>query len=173
MNKVVSGLFTSSMQVDEALSRLSDLGYTKEEISVITRDTSVKLDQTKGDDIAAGLTTGGVIGGIVGLLTGLGALTIPGIGALFVAGPIAAALGLTGTIGTTAAGAMTGAMAGGLVGAFKELGIDEVKAKVIEDRVKNGDILVLVDTADDEADAAKEVFEETKAEHIYELELKS
>jgi hypothetical protein len=41
---------------------------------------------------AAGVTTGGVIGGTLGLLAGVGLLAIPGLGPFIAAGPIMAGL---------------------------------------------------------------------------------
>ncbi len=172
MHKVISGLFTTRAQADNALQRLEDIGYTNEDISVITRDTTVNMNPNKTDDIQAGAATGGVIGGLVGLLAGIGVLTIPGLGALFIAGPVAAALGLTGALASTASGAMTGVLAGGLIGAFKDLGVDETKAKLIEERVKNGDILLMVQCDDeDDNSVIKDVLSESGGQHIYDLEL--
>jgi uncharacterized membrane protein len=172
MHKAVSGLFSNSAAVDNALQRLEDVGYSSDDFSVITQDTTVNLNANKTDDIQAGAATGGVVGGVVGLLAGIGALTIPGLGALLIAGPLATALGLTGALGTTAAGAMTGALAGGLIGAFKDLGVDETKAKVIEERLKGGDTLLMVQCSDDDDnDVIKEIMTESGAHNIYELEL--
>ena len=82
--------------------------------------------------------TGGALGGITGLLVGLGALAIPGIGPILLAGAEATA------IATTLAGAGIGAAAGGLIGALIGLGIPEEKAKIYNDRVKGGSFLVIV-----------------------------
>ncbi len=43
-----------------------------------------------------GTVTGGVLGGIAGLLAGAGALLIPGIGPIVAAGPFATTAGLVG-----------------------------------------------------------------------------
>jgi hypothetical protein len=42
--------------------------------------------------VTSGVVAGGITGGVLGLLTGLGALAIPGLGPLIAAGPIVAAL---------------------------------------------------------------------------------
>lgn len=74
---------------------------------------------------ASGIITGGVLGGLAGLLVGVGVLALPGIGALFVAGPLAAVLGLAGTAATTVSGALIGSLVGGIVGALVGLGLAE------------------------------------------------
>jgi uncharacterized membrane protein len=84
---------------------------------------------------------------------GIGAIAIPGIGAVLIGGPLAAALGLTGAAATTVSGATTGALAGGLIGALTGLGVSDSDAKVYEESIKSGGVLVAVpaqhtDTAD-------------------------
>ena len=73
---------------------------------------------------------------------------------LVAAGPILAAL----------AGAGTGGVAGGLVGGLVGLGIPEHAAKVMEQQVSRGGILIAVDLASpDERKLADQVFEQTGA----------
>jgi hypothetical protein len=172
VKQIVTALFDTTTEVDKAIQSLEDLGYTKGDLSVITKQTSVDLNQNKTKVIQDGATTGGVVGGLIGLLTGIGILAIPGIGALFIAGPISTMLGLTGTVATTASGLMSGALAGGIIGAFKSLGVDEIKAKIMEDRIKNGDILLVVE-CDNEADiyTIKDTLEENGGQHIYEFDV--
>ena len=74
----------------------------------------------------------------MGLLAGIGALAIPGLGPFIAAGPIMAAL----------SGAAAGATAGGVVGGLVGLGIPEYEAKAYEDRIKKGGYLVAVSVED-------------------------
>ena len=113
MKKAITGLFESVDDANNALRDLSDMGYTESDVSIITNDESVKIERDSSERVKAGMKTGGILGGVVGLLTGIGVLAIPGIGGLFIGGPIAAAFGLTGAAATTATGALTGALAGG------------------------------------------------------------
>lgn len=116
------------------------------------------MKSTKASEgIATGAATGGLAGGAIGLLAGIGALAIPGLGPFIAAGPIMAAL----------SGAAVGATAGGIVGGLIGLGIPEIEAKRYEDRLKKGNYLVSVHTEDgDRIDAAKEIFEAEGAEDI-------
>jgi hypothetical protein len=85
-------------------------------------------------------------GGALGLLAGIGALAIPGVGPFIAAGPIMAAL----------SGAAIGATTGGLVGGLIGLGIPEIEAKRYEEKLKKGNYLVSVHTDDgDDVDRAK------------------
>lgn len=153
--RTVLGLFNTRENADSAITQLENIGYSAQNISVIVRDNSTGGTTTVTTDAAgsaegavSGATTGAAVGGVAGLLVGLGALAIPGVGALFITGPIAAALGLTGAAATTASGAMTGALAGGLIGALTNMGVEEETARIYEDRVRSGDILLAAPVID-------------------------
>ena len=144
--KRAAGLFYSRDEAERAVHDLKDAGYDMDRVSVIARDadniggrdTTEEVGNKADEGAATGAVTGGALGGITGLLVGLGALAIPGIGPILLAGAEATA------IATTLAGGAIGAAAGGLIGALIGLGIPEEKAKVYNDRVKGGSFLVIV-----------------------------
>jgi len=142
MDKKIVGVFDTEQEASRAIENLKNQGIGIEHISVITkdRDDLKHITEDTGsrapEGVAAGMATGGVLGGAVGLLAGIGALAIPGIGPILAAGPIAA----------TIAGLAVGAGAGGLVGGLVGLGIPEEEAAEYEAYVSNGKILVLVDS---------------------------
>jgi uncharacterized protein YcfJ len=144
------GIFSNRIKAEEAILALEKAGFNPKEISFVMKDIdeAQAVSENTGASIAggaaSGATTGGVVGGLAGLLIGLGTITIPGIGALFITGPITAALGLTGAAATTISGAVTGALAGGLVGALVGLGVPQETAEVYEDRVNTGGVLLAV-----------------------------
>jgi hypothetical protein len=106
---------------------------------------------------AAGAAAGGAIGGTLGLLTGLGALAIPGIGPLIAAGPIVATL----------AGMGVGGAVGTLLGALAGVGIPEYETKRYEGSVEHGGILLSVHcNTSDEIKRAKAFLKATGAEDI-------
>ena len=124
------GVFPNRAAAERVIEDLRAAGVDMERVSVVARDTDevsgveTGLDQdteTVGnhadDGAATGALTGGAVGGIGGLLVGLGALAIPGIGPILLAGAEATA------IATTLAGGAIGAAAGGLLGALVGLGI--------------------------------------------------
>ncbi|MEM9923265.1 MAG: YsnF/AvaK domain-containing protein [Cyanobacteria bacterium P01_D01_bin.50] len=151
------GLFYSREEAEKVVSGLKDAGFDMDRVSVVARDAD-KIEGTetieeignKADEgAAAGALTGGALGGITGLLVGLGALAIPGVGPILLAGAEATA------IATTVAGGAIGAAAGGLVGALVGLGIPEEKAKVYSDRVAAGSFLVMVTGTEEEVRRAE------------------
>jgi hypothetical protein len=122
-----------------------------------SKDFAHEKNTKAPEGTTAGVTTGGVIGGTLGLLAGIGALAIPGLGPFIAAGPIMAGL----------AGLGVGGAVGGLVGALIGMGIPEYEAKRYEGRVKDGGVLLSVhcDTSDEIA-RAKELLKQTGAEDI-------
>ena len=151
MKKIV-GIFTNEENAVRAIENLKTQGYEDDEISIVTKDeerfnaiqdrTGVDVDN-ENDDMGgtmAGAAAGGTIGGIGGLLLGLGALAIPGVGPIVAAGPIA----------STIVGALAGGAVGGIAGALVDYGVSEDDAKEYEERVNQGDIMVLVDDPDDD-----------------------
>jgi hypothetical protein len=123
MAKKVLGIFNDRDYAEAAINDLEDVGYDAEEISIVlkNKEDKEKLEENTGADVAQGAVSGATAGLALGGLAGLvAAMVIPGLGTLFIGGPIVAALGLTGAAATTVSGAATGAVAGGLVGAFNQ-----------------------------------------------------
>src|SRR5690606_38716981 len=106
----------------------------------------------EGAGVGAGI--GAVLGGLGGLLVGLGALTIPGIGPVIAAGPLAAAL--TGLAGA-GAGAVAGGVTGGLIGALTGLGVPEENAQYYAEGIRRGGVLVTARVADNRTSEAVDI----------------
>jgi hypothetical protein len=160
----VFGIYSTRTAVENATQSLVSAGFPIGDISVLLpeslggpRDMGTEKSTKAPEGAAAGVTTGGVIGGTLGLLAGIGALAIPGVGPLIAAGPIMAAL----------AGLGVGGAVGGVAGALIGLGIPEFEAKRYEGRLQKGGILLSVhcDTSG-EIKRAKEVLVRTGAEDV-------
>ncbi|MCQ4088351.1 general stress protein [Saccharibacillus sp. JS10] len=153
MQKTV-GVFLTEREAAEAVEELKRSGYQADDISVITRNrenAEEMLDQHHNkapEGAAGGAAAGGILGGVGGLLVGLGALAIPGIGPLLAAGPIAVSL----------AGLAVGATSGGLVGGLIGLGIPEEDAKMYDEHVGGGRVLVIVETENDKRSELESIF---------------
>lgn len=163
MAKAVFGLVDNESQAERLVDELRAAGFSNNDISVLFPDKSSTRDfaheqHTKAPEgAAAGAGTGGVLGGVLGWLAGIGTLAIPGLGPFIAAGPIMAAL----------AGAGVGAAVGGLTGALIGMGMPEYEAKLYEDKIKEGNILIAVHSEDrEEKNRAKEIFERVGAHDI-------
>lgn len=135
----VIGTFADRNQAEKAVKALRDRGFTEDEISIIAKGgnqgggdfEAADSDMALGG-VGEGTTWGGVLGGAAGLLAGVGALAIPGIGPIVAAGPLAATL----------SGAVTGGVAGGLL----DLGIPEDRGQFFEEEVRRGRFLTVIET---------------------------
>jgi hypothetical protein len=162
-NKAVLGFVTTRAQAEAIVSNLQREGFGTNDISALFPDTEGTRDfahekNTKAPEGAiAGVGAGGAIGGTLGLLAGIGALAIPGLGPFIAAGPILAAL----------SGAAAGAAVGGVTGALVGMGIPEVEAKQYEGKLKQGNILLSIHVDDGtERARAKKVLEAGGATNI-------
>jgi len=152
MTKTVIGTYTTMETALAVVNDLVNAGFQRNTISVIANDPDQKYagyvdHDTSADGAAAGAGIGAVVGGLGGLLLGLGALAIPGIGPVIAAGPIAAGL----------AGAGVGAVAGGIIGALVDMGVPKESAEAYAESVRRGDVLVAAQVPDNQADRATRI----------------
>ena len=162
-NVAVFGIYKSSMQAERAVNDLVAARFMQNDISVLlpdgpsTREFAHEKNTKAPEGTTAGVATGGAVGGTLGLLAGIGALAIPGVGPLIAAGPIMAAL----------AGLGVGGAMGGLIGALVGMGIPEYEAKRYEGRIKDGGVLLSVhcDTSD-QVKLAENILKQSGAEDI-------
>ncbi len=140
----VVGLFQDQPSAEAAIQRLKTAGFAEQQIGVAVRDRARQQALTEGtgtqaaDEATKGAVGGGVVGGVIGLLTGVGALAIPGVGPIIAGGALA----------STLAGAGIGAAAGGLIGALVGMGVPEEDAQHFERGFQQGGILVTVQAGD-------------------------
>ena len=162
-NIAVFGIYRSRQEVEEAVQALKNSDFRATDISVLfsdnvgTKDFAVEKHTKLPEGSSAGAGTGAVIGGVLGWLTGIGVLAIPGIGPFIAAGPIVSML----------AGLGAGGVIGGIAGALVGMGIPEYEAKRYEGRIKEGGILLSVHS--DNADwkrRAMEILKQTGAVDI-------
>jgi hypothetical protein len=181
MARQVLGLFDSLRDAEAAVHDLQRSGISSDDISFVGKTAGGEYDETgtsigraSGADATqteeaagAGAAGGAVVGGLAGVLVGLGALAIPGIGPVLAAGPLAAAIGTTGAaVGAGVVGDAAGAAAGGLLGALMGAGIPEEDAQVYAEGIRRGGTLVGARVNDDQVDAAVDVLDRHTAVDI-------
>jgi hypothetical protein len=159
----VLGIYNSRESVERAVDTFIKSGFATSDVSVLlpenlgSKPIATHKDTKAPEGATAGGGAGAVIGGTLGLLAGIGALAIPGVGPFIAAGPIMAAL----------AGIGVGGAVGGFTGALIGMGIPEYEAKRYEGRIQKGGILLSVhcDTSD-QVKRGKEIMKNTGAEDI-------
>lgn len=152
----VYGLYENFEDAASTISELVRGGFSSENITVIVNDADGRLekyttgefseDAVEGDD-------GAGFGAVVGTLTSLGILALPGVGPVFAAGPLAAAL-------IAGIGAATGAATGAAVAEVVEFDIDKDDAEEYARIIKDGGAVLIVDTYTDwTEDRVEEIME--------------
>jgi hypothetical protein len=152
MAKTIADLFENRTAAYEAVQDLVAHGFAHDHISVMAPDTARSEAHVTTDDgpsgLAQGVGMGAAVGGIGGLVIGVTALTVPGVGPVLAAGPLAVAL----------LGAGVGATAGGLIGALTDdLGLPAEHAQYYDEGLRRGGVLVTVATTDAHAEEAASV----------------
>ncbi len=164
---MITSSFPDRATADRAFADLHSRGYSDKEIHVIMSDDTRKrhfgddVMIEKGNKALPGAGVGGAVGGavgatIVGLMAAAAAVALPGIG-LVIVGPLAGAL----------AGGAAGAAAGGLVGMLVGAGIPESHAKVYEQDLKAGSVVLgVVPRHEDDANYFEKEWR-TSGQHVY------
>jgi hypothetical protein len=132
MSQAVFCVADSEARAERIVRDLRDAGFGEQYISVLfpdadgTRELSDDEAHSKAPEGAStGVGTGALVGGTIGWLSGVGAIAVPGLGALVAAGPILA------TLSAATAGATVGGLAGALVG----YAVPELEAKLYEGKL--------------------------------------
>lgn len=157
----ISAVFENTEDVESVVKELRNQGFSENEIGVMMTDKRRdKLMQDVGgtklpEGVATGATLGGVLGAVVAGLAAIGSITIPGVG-LLASGPLVAAL----------AGGGAGAAVGGLTGGLVGWGIPEHEAHLYERYIKQGKVLISVNTNEAKANTVRSIF---NAHHAHDI----
>jgi hypothetical protein len=166
----VTGLFKDRDSAERAYKAALDSGYGHNDIDVImseeTRERyygkNTTLETEVGNKSAEGAALGGALGATAGAIAGAIAavgtvLVLPGLG-LVVAGPLAAGI----------AGAGAGGVGAGLIGALIGWAIPEDTLKEYESGLKEGGILIGVNSRSDiDRDRFKNEWAANNGHHVY------
>ncbi|HEX8131376.1 MAG TPA: hypothetical protein VF527_19910 [Pyrinomonadaceae bacterium] len=169
-NRMVTGLFRDRDSAERAYGSVSTRGYSKDDVNLLmsdeTRKTHFASDDAADTDLGskalegagAGAAIGGTTGAVLAAIAAIGtSVILPGLG-LVVAGPLAAAL----------AGAGAGGATGGLIGALIGSGIPEDRAKVYDEGVRSGGIVMGVNArSDEDAEYFENEFKTHRGENVY------
>ncbi len=158
----ITATFENRTAAESALVQLVDMGIREDQLSLIVTEQSrgnhfnIETKSRADEGAAAGATFGGVVGVFLGSVLTAGTLVVPGLN-LIVVGSLAGAL----------AGLGAGAATGGLIGALVGAGIPEHEAKIYEDEIKAGNILLAVKPIDaDQKRRVHDLLKKTQAFNI-------
>lgn len=148
MAKSVLALYDDFTTAQEVVQALENNGFDRDSLSIVANDATKEYaahatDASKGS-AREGASLGALGGGVIGMIAGLGALAIPGIGPVVVAGPLMGAL----------VGAGVGAATGGIVAGLMGMGLPEKDAHIYAEGIRRGGTLVTVRADEERADEA-------------------
>jgi hypothetical protein len=109
-------------------------GINPESPAAPSVQADVTEEKAKREEGPGNAAVGAGIGSVVGLLAGVAALAIPGVGPFIAAGPLAALLG----------SALAGGAVGGIIGALSAIGVPEEYAREYAASIEQGETLVSV-----------------------------
>jgi uncharacterized membrane protein len=155
MTQTIVAMYDVVGEAERAVRELRDYGIADRDISLLARDFETgETRDLKGSATATGVGVGAALGGLGGLLVGLGALTIPGLGPVLAAGPLGT--GLAALVGA-GAGAVAGGAAGGLLGALVDAGVPSDEVEFYAEGLRRGGTLVAVRASDDQQDRVRQI----------------
>jgi uncharacterized membrane protein len=155
VSETVIALYDDLEQAQAAVQELLANAFTGDDISVVMSDAARDYASQHGEppqmlnEVAKGAGGGAILGGMTGLLVGLAALMVPGIGPALAAGPIAAAL----------LGSGLGAAAGGIVGVLADLGLQQEHSRIYAEAVRRGGILLGVRALGERGELARTILD--------------
>ncbi|NLM11094.1 MAG: hypothetical protein GX213_10060 [Clostridiaceae bacterium] len=156
MSVTIVGVFDRVDYAEKAAREIKERGLRTDDISIIVKNHDEQEGQSgegmTNDNISDGAVTGGIIGGLAGLLLGAGMVAIPGLGIIAAAGPI------TGLIG--------GAATGGIIGGLIDLGIPEQESKKYETDIREGKVVFTMRTEEDKVEDIRNILQSNGAERV-------
>lgn len=152
----VVGVFESLPTARAMLERLEEAGYSHDQVSLVTTSVEKQVEDEEmleyGDTSGVKAAKGAGMGGLAGLILGSPLLMIPGVGPLLIAGPLA--MGLTGGI------------VGGFMGAMTGWGVEPDNLAMYEQKVRDGEVLIVVQGAPDEVARAHGILSEGPVQEV-------
>jgi hypothetical protein len=154
--RTITRIFDSESEAHEAVRALEAAGFAHPDLTYMGGARPMAANEEErggatgaGTGAATGTALGTMLGGGAGLLAGLGALAIPGLG------PVVAA----GWLVSTLVGAGAGAAVGGVAGALMQSGMGEEQAEMHAEALRRGGHLVALRIEEERAAEAESILD--------------
>lgn len=157
MDTTTFAIFRTQESAENAINELSEIGISSKDISIVVKDKVTAAHMAK--DVVSSIGTERILVGITSILAGIGAIVIPGLGGILMAGPCAVAL--------------TDLLAGGLIGGLIGLGLPHEDAILYEKDLKVGGILLGIPSSAISEIPIKEILQKHHASQIRSVNKKS
>jgi len=132
-DECVVAVYRKLAHAQGAIQKLTDNAFPASQISLVTAGLKERPELVKelelSDDALHDAAITAELGGVIGMLGGLAALIISGLGVVFLVGPIG--------------GAIAGGITGGFIGAMAGAGVHEHKVRHYERLIETGNVLLI------------------------------
>lgn len=132
-------------------------GVNPDSPAAAAQEATVQAEMANRTQQASTAAIGAGIGSVGGLLLGLAALAIPGVGPFLAAGPLAVALGSV----------VAGGVAGGVIGAISSVGVPEEYAREYAASIQQGSTLISVRTDAEMREVIERIFTANHGQNIH------
>lgn len=153
----VVAVYESFAQARDAVQALEKARFPSDQVSFVTHSVENEVPGEDlpqyGDKARRNAAKGAGMGGLLGTLLGTPLVTVTGIGAILIAGPVAMGL--------------TGAIVGGFLGAMSGWGVSAGHVRRYEEKVKEGALLVIVNGAPQDVARAEKILQQSEAEAVH------
>jgi len=149
------GIFDGLPAAEAAVNALEKMGFADRQVSLVTHAVKSEVpvhqeaEMEFGDQGVNNAMKGAGLGGLFGALVGSPLLLVSGLGAAVIAGPVAAAA--------------TGMVLGGFLGGMSGWGVHTDHVREYEEKVKEGQVLVIVSGDAEDVAKAEQVLKGTEA----------
>jgi len=159
-------VYESMSKAEKALSILERSDFPINQVSIITQNQESHKDVHRitgevGNAAMLGATAGVWAGWLFGVLAGAAFIWIPGVGPTLVIGHLASTALLGGIEGVVA-----GATAGGMLGTLTGWGISAQHILKYEEKLKDGNYLLMVHGSAEEVKLAQNILANTDADEL-------
>jgi hypothetical protein len=158
MPETIVALYESLAEARAVVEELTAIGFDREQISLVAHAEDAEgtlIEEGKAaagegprDVAARGALTGGALGGALGFILGAAAVTVPGIGAILVAGPVLAIYG-----------ALAGSIGGGLLGLLVQAGVPEEEADYYAEGLRRGLAFVALEVQEQDISRVRRIMD--------------
>lgn len=153
MKELLLGLFLSRKDANNAQLHLTQVGVKNEDIFVIAREDRVAMLRTVRKHITGeGAITGGILGGLAGVLVASIPVILPGMGIVLV-GWVVIFIGFA-----------IGAVIGGILGVLVDLGISIGQLRKYKKYIRLGGALIVVSITEEKREEVQEILDNCRAD---------
>ncbi len=169
MAKTIVAIFEVYASAEKAALEIREKGLRTDNISIIAKDNGNKayyrpnnkgqlvaneaaaypFKLSKRERISDGVITGGIFGGVLGIIAGAASMFIPQLGLIAAGGPIS--------------GLLTGFVLGGFIGGILDAAIPKNKRKEYEKLISKGNVLFSMKVDEERMDSIVEIIRENGA----------